>query len=107
MVAVLRNRYKGGVRGRGWHRWARFGEARVSGSRGRRRRVGCLQAEATAGEGPFVLCCPAALLGGDGGVREFALLGPRDRRPRPRGETDCTGVREALREATEERCGRR
>ena len=43
---------------------------------------------------------------GDGGLRQGALLGARDRQARPHGAADPAGLCEAVREAAEERCGR-
>ena len=51
-------------------------------------------------------CGPAALHGGHGGLRQRAPLGARDRQARACGPADPAGLREAVREAPEERCGR-
>ena len=48
----------------------------------------------------------AALHGGHGGLWQRPLLGARDRQARPHGEADRAGVREAVRQAPEERHGR-
>ena len=51
-------------------------------------------------------CGPATLHGGDGGLRQRALLGARDRQARAYGPADPAGLCEAFRQAAEERCGR-
>ena len=51
-------------------------------------------------------CSPAALHGGHGGLRQRAPLGARDQQAWACGPADPAGLREALRQAAEERCGR-
>ena len=61
---------------------------------------------AAAERGSLVLRRPAALHGGDGGLRRRASLGARDRQAGPRGAADPAGLRQAVRQAAEERHAR-
>ena len=72
----------------------------------RRRRRGVPQ-EAFPREGSRFLCRAAALRRRHGGLWERAPLGACHPRPRPRGSIDPTHLRQALRQAPKERCGRR
>ena len=49
----------------------------------------------------------AALRGGNGGLRERSPLGPRGREARARSQVGSADIREAIRQASEERYGRR
>ena len=69
--------------GTGPHHWNRFGEAVFSTPRLAFGRVGRVPQEADAGEGIGLSGLAAAVPGCDGGMRECALLGPRDWRTRP------------------------
>src|SRR5258708_7251146 len=66
-----------------------------------------LPQEAEARSGAGVLRRAAALPGGDGGLRGRSLLGPGDRSAWSPDAADRAGLRQAVREAPEERHGRR
>ena len=66
-------------------------------------RVCGLPPEAEPREASGVSRRPSALCGGDGGVRQRPLLGPGDHGARPRGEAGSAGLREAVRQAAQER----
>src|SRR3954447_5662130 len=99
---------QGAIHGRDYNSRIRFGEAGFPGAWGRRRGSDdCTQA-ASAGAGSGVLQQAAALLGGDGGMCDGALLGAGAARAGARGATDAGAVRESLCEAEQERrrgCG--
>ena len=99
-------RPEGGTHGTGSHHRYRPGETWFSTPWRVRRRIGRVPQEADPGESTGFSGFAATLPGCDGGVCERALLGPRDRQARPRGETHATGLRETIRQASEERCGR-
>ncbi len=88
------------------HRRGRPGKAGVPVARrggGRHRR---LPQEAVAGAVSAVSGGAAGLHRGHGGLRDRAPLGPRDRTARPQGPPDPAGLRQAVRQAPEERHGR-
>ena len=89
--------------GRSYHHRHRSGEAEFSASWFPCRWVGCVPQEAEPGESVGLAGVAAALRGGDGGLCECALLGPRDRQAGSRGEAGSAGLREAVRQAAEER----
>ena len=90
-----------------YHHRDRLGEAQFSAPWRTGRRVGCVPQEAEPEQGAGFRGVAAALCRGDGGLREFTPLGPRDRKARSCGEARPTDLREAVREAAEERRGRR
>ena len=85
-----------------YHHRDRLGEAQFSAPWRTGRRVGCVPQEAEPEQGAGFRGVAAALCRGDGGLREFTPLGPRDRKARSCGEARPTDLREAVREAAEE-----
>src|SRR6195952_2384318 len=96
----------GGVHEPGEHRRPRPRQAHLSTARSRQRGRRGLSQEAAPRPGSRVPGNAPALHGGPGSVWQRSLLGPRDRQARPHGEADRAGVRQAVRQAPEERHGR-
>ena len=96
---VVRPPEGGGIRGTGYHRRDRFGEAQLSASWCWGGRLCRVPQEAEPGEIAGLSRFSAALRGRDGGLRGRSPMGPRDRRARPRGEVAPAGLRQAVREA--------
>ena len=90
-----------------YHHRHRSGEAEFSATRRSGGRVGCVPQEAEPEEAPGLRGVSVSMHRCDGGVRECAPLGPRDREARSRGEAGPAGLRQAVRSAAEERRGRR
>src|SRR5579862_1462588 len=99
------NRYEGASYGEGYHHRDRLGEACVSGPRCLRRRVGGIPKEDFQGQASALSVVAAEMRGGDGGLCRCTWLGARYSSPRARGSLDRAGLREAIREAAEERHG--
>ena len=78
-----------------YHHRDRLGEAQFSAPWRTGRRVGCVPQEAEPEQGAGFRGVAAALCRGDGGLREFTPLGPRDRKARSCGEARPTDLREA------------
>ncbi len=77
------HRPEGDDHGRSLHHRGRLGETQFSTPRRVGGRAGRVPQEADAGEGAGVSVVAASMRGGDGGVRERALLGARGRQARP------------------------
>src|SRR5271165_3355681 len=94
---------EGGVHGATYHDRAGHREARLPGARS-----GCCRAVPQVshpGEAAWVLGSAYALCRRDGGLRGVALLGAGDQQIGAHGAADPASLRQAVREAAEERRG--
>src|SRR6516164_2473425 len=93
---------EGGVHGASYHDWAGHREARFPRARGGCWRPCAVPQTPYAGEAAWVLGSAGALHCRDGGLRGVTLLGAGDRQVGPCSAADPAGLRQAVREATEE-----
>src|SRR5215472_2535353 len=87
--------------------WSRYREVGFSGSRHRSRWQRSCSPSAQAALCSDVLCEAAAVPNWHRGMRVITLLVARAPGARSHRTADATGLRQALRQTTQERCGRR